>query len=149
MPDDQIGIANKTPHRGIPTTTVGWGTSYTQYTLEIFTDVSKTPMNDMAKMNDNSGELLSQKRRNKRIQLKFSAKPIGATASAAQNIAENLPAPGDIVKITCADDAQVACDLATDTTIVDDASAKYSPEGELVVDMTVTKWLGKVFVAQT
>ena len=145
---DQIGIANLTPKRGIPATTVGWNNG-TARTLTIFTDITKTPLADVAQMNDNSGELASQKRRNKRIQVKFSAKPVGAAATDAQAIAADLPQKMDLVTITAASDSQINCDNSADTAIVDDCSGKYSPEGEFVVDMTVTIWKGKVFAAQS
>lgn len=144
---DQIAVSGKARKFGIPSATVGWGTSYTQFTATIFTEVQKTMGADIDPTMDNDGERQGQNRRNKTIQLRFSAQPIGTAISDAQAICAALPNKGDLIKITCASDSQVACDLTADTAIVDDASVRYTPEGAAVLDFTITKWIGKLFVA--
>lgn len=144
---DQIAISGAGGYFGVPTTTVGWGTSYTQYTATVFSEIQKTMDADIDPTIDNSGERRGENRRNKRIQVRFSAHPIGTTTSVASP--PTLPHKGDMVHITCATDAQVACDGSANTALVDDASARYTPEGECVIDFTITIWLAKVFVALT
>jgi hypothetical protein len=157
---DQIGITGQAGSWGIPATTVTWDTTHnmgplsamvgaTAHSLTIFSEVTKTPDADIDPAVDNSGERLGHNRRNKRIGLRFSAHPKGANAAAAQAIAAALPNKGDALGIVCATDLQVACDGTTDTILVDECSSRYTPEGELVVDFTATKWLGKIFVALT
>jgi hypothetical protein len=138
---DQIGTTGNAKVWGVPATTV----TFNAHTLTIFTDVEKTMDADIDPTVDNSGERLGQNRRNKRIGLKFSAHPIGANAAAAQVIAADLPNKGDAITITCSNDSQIAS--GSDTVLVDSASARYTPEGELVVDFTATKWLSKAFIA--
>lgn len=154
---DQIGVTGNAKQWGIPASTVKWtGPSTTTHTLTIFTEISKTMLADIDPTLDNSGERLGENRRNKRVQLRFSAHPIGAAATNAQAIGADLPYPGDgagTLIITAASDAEADCSngsggaSTTDTALIDDASARWTPEGELVVDFTITKWIGKVFIA--
>lgn len=139
---DQIGITANAKFFGITPATV----TFNSHTLTIFTEIQKTMEADIDPHMDNSGERLGQNRRNKRIQIRFSATPIGAAASNALAIAADLPNKGDILtSITCSGDAQIASGSAS--AVVDECSARYTPEGALVVDMTATIWTGKTFVA--
>lgn len=145
---DQIGVSGKARKFGIPDCTVGWGTSYTQFSVTTYTQIQKDTDAAIAETKGNDGEKQGQNRTNKAIRLSFSAEPIGNAASNAQAIAAALPYKGDIVKITCADDAQVACDLSADTTVVESARARYVPDtNALVIDFEIVKHIGKVFIA--
>lgn len=143
---DQIGVTANAGQWGIPAATVAWAGTAGSHSLTVFTDFDKKVMADLDPTSDSSGERLGHNRRNKRVQLSFSAHPKGSNEAAAQAIAADLPYPGQIVTITAASDPQAASS-GSDTILVDDASGKWTPEGELVVSFTVTKWIGKVFVA--
>ena len=154
--NDQIGVAGNAKYWGIPATTVTWDTAHPMgplasmtgagaHSMTVFTDIEKTPDADIDPSQDNSGERLGHNRRNKRIGLKFSATPVGSKASDALAIGAALPAKGDALVIVCATDSQVACDGTTDTVLIDSISSRYTPEGALIVDISATKWLGKVF----
>lgn len=153
---DQIGVTGNAKQWGIPASTVTWTGPVATHTLTIFTEISKTMMADIDPTLDNSGEKLGQNRRNKRVQLRFSAHPIGTNAAAAQAIGADLPYPGDgagTLIISASHDAEADCSngsgaaSTTDTALIDDATARWTPEGELVVDFTITIWRGKVFTA--
>lgn len=145
---DHIGVTGNAFKRGIPATTITFtGRSGTARTLDIFTSVSKTPMADVAHTQDNNGQELASQRRNKRTQFRFSAKPHGAAVADAQTIAADLPQVNDPCTIVCANDSEIACDGTTDTCLIDAVDGAYSPENEFVIDLTVTKWFAKVFIA--
>lgn len=144
MANDHIGVAGKVMYRGIPAITVGW-TGSSARTLTIFNSVDKNPEADVATSKDNVGETIEMNRTNKRMKVKFQAKPISTTAALALAIAADLPIKMDILTITAASDASI--DSTGNTVICDSASAKWSPEGELVVDIEATVWTGKTFAA--
>ncbi|MGN6552525.1 MAG: hypothetical protein ACTHLW_02170 [Verrucomicrobiota bacterium] len=142
MSADQIGVTGKATYKGVVPVTITFGTpgnqtlaSATGNTLEIFTDVTKTPMADVTNTRDGDNEIINLGRTNKRMQLSFSAKPIGANRAAALAIAANCPLIQDIVVLTCAGDAQVAGNA-----YVDSANVKWTPDGDLVIDFQVTKY---------
>jgi hypothetical protein len=148
MAADQVGVTGNAFYRGVTAASVAFGTPGNQVpgsasgsTLSIFTEINKTPMADTAETRDNDNEVVAKARTNKRMQLRFSAKPFGAARSNALAIAAALPLKDDVVVITCAGDSQVA-----GTAYVDDSSARYSPEGELIVDLTVTKYANTFIV---
>ncbi len=144
---DQIGITGKARFLGVVEASVQWtDSSSTARTLAINSEVSKTMMADISDGKDREGEVQTRARRNKRIQLRFSATPVGSSATDARDIGANLPHAGDTCTITCTNDSQVATPSGG-TSIVDDATARYTAEGELVVDFTVTNWIGKAFIA--
>jgi hypothetical protein len=140
---DQIGVAGYAAVFGQPDPTISWN----GHTLTIFSEVSVTPDADLAQSRNNDGELLSQNRTNKRNVLRFSARAKGATIAEAQAIANDIPRKGDAVTIT-SNDPQVATGSGN-SSLVDDASKRYSPEGELIIDFSITTHLDKVFVALT
>ncbi|MDE2106987.1 MAG: hypothetical protein KGL39_57805 [Patescibacteria group bacterium] len=145
---DHIGVSGKAMYRGIPATTVGWNNG-TARTLTVFTDISKTPDADVKSSKDNNGETVEMNRVDKKMKLKFSAKPVSATtvAADAQAIAADLPNKMDILTITAASDASIDTTAGANTCVCDNATAKWSPENELVVDIEATIYIGKAFVA--
>lgn len=137
MAAEQIAVSGKAHYRGVPTTTVTFGTpgnqtaaSATGNSLTVFGSIEKTLEADIAESRDNDNEVVAISRSNKRIRLSFSAKPVGATRDAAITIAEACPYPGDVIVITCNEDGQIAVAAAW----VESASCRYSPDGELVMD---------------
>lgn len=144
MANDHIGVSGKAMYRGIPATTVAWNNG-TARTLTIFNSVDKNTEAEVKDSKDNTGETIEMNRTNKRVKVKFSAKPVGAAASNAQAIAADLPMKMDILTITAANDASI--DSTGNTVVCDSATAKWSPEGELTVDIEATVWTGKTFSA--
>lgn len=144
---DQIGLTGQAGFWGVTPTTVAWSGGTGSHSLTIFSEISKTSAADIDPSIDNEGERMGQNRRNKRRQVRFSAHPKGTDAAAALAIAADLPMQGDTATLTCAGDGQIAADGDPDTCLVDEATSRYTPEGELVVDFTVTIWIGKKFVA--
>jgi hypothetical protein len=137
MAAEQIAVSGKAHYKGIPTTTVTFGTpgnqtaaSATTHSLTLFGQIEKALDADLTESRDNDNEVIAINRSNKRIRLSFSAKPVGATRDAAITIAEACPYPGDVIVITCTEDTQVAATSAW----VDSASCRYTPDGELVID---------------
>lgn len=155
--NEQIGAASSARYYGVPGTTITWtgygssGGAGSSHSATVFGEISKTPMTDRTQAEDNTGEVQNMRRRNKRIQIRCSARPVAASITAALAIAADLPMQMDIVTITSTDDPQLACDGTPDTGVVDDASARYTPDGAdgVIIDFTITIWLGKTLVAQT
>ena len=139
-----IGTSNYAAYWGVPTVTVVWlGRSGTNRTGTIFTGVDKTNVTDTSTTIDNSGEIQAVRTRNDRLQFRLAVKPVAANAAAALVIMGDLPANNSAVTITA---PATETDLvATGTNLVDDSSASYTPEGEGVVNLTVTKHLAKTF----
>lgn len=136
-------------YRGIVPATLTFGTpgnqvvaSATGNTLTIFTSVQKTPMADKSESRDNDNEVLGKHRSNKRMQLQFSAKPIGAARADALAIAAACPLQDDAIVITCAGDAQIA-----GTAYVESAEVSWSPDGDLVITFTLIKYAATFAVA--
>ena len=151
MPQNQLAPAGKARFHGLyegGATITYNGRSLTARTLTLLESASVEPQADKAEAKDSDGEMQNIKFRNDRIQFSFSAAPIGATSILAEAIAEDLPTIGTLATITCAGNAQIATPVAG-STVIDSASAKFSPEGHAVIDMTVTHWIGKVFTAIT
>jgi hypothetical protein len=149
MPQNQLAPAGKARFHGVYEggASIAYnGRSATARTLTLLETANVEPMADKAEAKDSDGEMQNIKYRNDRVQFSFSAAPIGAAASDAEAIAEDLPKIGTLATITCAGNAQIATP-AGGTTVIDSASAKFSPEGHAVIDMTVTHWIGKVFTA--
>lgn len=142
---DQITQANNVPYRGIPDTQVTWtgsgdigGPGIALRKAQIFTEIRKTPMVDKHPFNDNQGERLGWGRTNKRVQMTFSAKPIGTDASGAFSFAEDLPLPGDVTVAITSSDPQLTA--LAGTVEVESCDTSYTPEGEVVINFTVIKW---------
>lgn len=151
MPQDQLAPSGKARFHGVyegGATIVYNGRSGTSRTLSLLESANVEPQADRADAKDSDGELQNMKYRNDRIQFSFTAAPIGATAAAAEAIAEDLPKIGSLATITCAGNAQIATPSGG-TTVIDSAVAKFTPEGHAVIDMTVTHWIGKVFTSIT
>lgn len=143
MAADQIAVSGKATYRGIPTTTVAFGTpgnqtvgSATGNSLTVFGSIDKTLEADTAETRDNNNEVIARHRSNKRTRLSFSAMPVGATRDAAITIAEACPYPGDVVVITCTEDTQVGSTEAW----VESASVKWSPDGDMTMDFVVVEY---------
>lgn len=151
MPQNQLAPAGKAKFFGVyegGASITYTGRSGTARTLTLLESADVEPMADIAESKDSDGEMQNMKARNDRIQFSFTAAPIGAAASDAETIGEDLPKIKTLATITCAGNAQIATP-AGGSTVIDSCSSKYSPEGHVVVTMTVTHWIGKVFTAIT
>ena len=146
MPTDpnHIGVTGMAMYRGIPATTVGW-TGSAARTLTIFNSIDKSPEANVKESGGNDGEIIEMNRTNKRMKVKFQCKPVGTAKSDALAIAADLPQKMDILTVTAASDSQIAS--TGNTVLCDSATAKWSPEGELTVDIDATVWIGKTFAA--
>lgn len=141
-----IGTANFAAYQGIPATTVTWtGRSGTSRAGTIFTAVEVTNLADESDTRDNQGEIQAERTRNDRLQYRFSVKPVAANAAAALAIAGDLPKKKSIVTVT-SDAAETDFSVAG-TILVQEASKSYTPEGEVVVNLTLIKHVGKTFAA--
>lgn len=141
-----IGTANYAAYQGIPATTVNWtGRSGTARAGTIFTTVDKEVVTDDSDTRDNQGEIQAERTRNDRMRFTFSVKPVAANAAAALAIAGDLPKKKSI--ITLSPDAAETDMAASGTILVENARASYTPEGEVVVTLTVIKHFGKTFAA--
>jgi len=143
MAAEQVAVSGQARYRGVPVITVTFGTpgnqtvgSATGNTLTVFTSVDKTLEADISESRDNDNEVKAIHRSNKRIRMSFSATPIGATRDAAVTIAENCPYPGDVAVITCTEDTQVG----SSEVWVESASCRWTPDGDLVIDMAVVEY---------
>ena len=144
MANDHIGVAGNAMYRGIPATTVAWNNG-TARSLTVFNSIDKSHEADVKDSKDNNGETIEMNRTNNRFKVKFSAKPVGAARADSLAIAADLPKKMDILTITAASDSQIAS--TGNTVVCDSASAKWSPDGELTVDIEATVWTGKTFAA--
>ena len=124
------------------------GRSTTSRTLTLLETANIEPMADKAEAKDSDGEMQNLKFRNDRIQFSFTAAPIGAAASDAEAILEDLPKIGSLATITCAGNAQIATPSGG-CTVIDACTGKLTPDGHAVIDMTVTHWIGKIFTSIT
>ena len=143
-----IGTSNYAVYAGVPAVTVTWlGGGTTSYNGTVYGSIEKTAAADISNTTDNSGEIQAQRDRNKRIQFRMTIKPVAATAAASSLIAGDLPRANSIVTIVA---PAAESDLnASGTNLCDDASTSYTPDGDVVVNLTVTKHLGKTFGALT
>ena len=143
MAAEQIAVTGNARYRGIPATTITFGTpgnqtvgSATGNTLTVFTSIEKTLEADIADSRNNDNEVVARSRSNKRIRMTFSASPIGATRDAAITVAENCPYPGDVAVLTCTEDTQIA----SSEVWIDSASCSWTPDGELVMAISCTEF---------
>lgn len=139
---DLIGVTNSAPMVGIMATTINWGTPGNQtsasanvYSATVFTQIKKSHQAEVSTTKDNSNEVLAIRRTNKTVSLSFSAKPVAATVVSAMAICAALPYKMDVVSIACASDSQLA-----GIAYVDTADASFTPDGDAVIDFTVTKY---------
>lgn len=143
----QLGIAATARYYGIPDPTISYtGRSGGARTLTIFNTANKEVMADVATSNGNDGERQNSRPTNDRIQFTCTAKPVGANAAAALDICEDLPLINSLATIVCASDTQIATP-AGGCSVIDSARTAYTPDGEATVELTITNWIGKVFVA--
>lgn len=147
MANDHIGVSGNAMYRGIPNFTVGWTGANGAHTLTIFNSADKTPEADVKTSKNNQGQTIEMNRTDKRIKVKFAGKPIGANVAAALAIAADLPQKMDILTITATAAGDASIDSSNGTAVCDSASAKWSPEGELTVDIEYTLWIGQTFAA--
>jgi len=156
MANDHIGISGGAMWRGIPGMTLGWtGTAARILTIHNSIDLSAEA--DVKHSKNNLGQTIEMNRTDKRRKIKFVCKPVSLTtvAADAQAIACDLPQKMDILTITAPSSTNTISNgistatSTTDTYICDSASAKWTPDGELVVDIEVTVWIGQVFVPFT
>ena len=149
---EHIGISGASQYRGIPLTTIGW-TAAAAHTLTILNSADVTNEADVKTSKDNFGEVIEMNRTSKRRKLKIQAKATSTTRALALAIAADLPIPMDILTIIIPSGTDImfagigTTSSTTDTYVCDHASAKFTPEGELVVDFEVTVWIGKVFAS--
>jgi len=145
MANDHIGVSGSAMYRGIPAFIVAWASS--AYSLTVFNSADKTPEADVKTSKNNVGQTIEMNRTDKRIKVKFAAKPVGAAAANALAIAANLPQKMDILTVTATAAGDSSIDSTSGTCVCDSCSAKWSPEGELTVDIEFTNWLGQTYVA--
>lgn len=143
----QIAVANQVRYYGIPDPTITFtGRSGSSRVLTIFNTANKSVQGEVASSNGNDGERQASRRTNDRVQFTCSAKPVGATAAAALDIAEDLPKLNTLCTIACTGDTQIATPSGG-SSVIDNAETAYTPEGEAMINFTITNWIGKVFVA--
>ena len=148
---DHIGVSGMAMYRGIPATTVAWTTAIGSHSLTVFNSIDKQPEANVKESAGNDGEIIEMNRTNKRFKVKFACKPVSSTTALALAIAEDLPMKMDILTVTVptGGDPQASSIVnATptgNTVICDSANAKWSPDGELTVDIDATVWIGKTF----
>jgi hypothetical protein len=149
----QIGSAGLARYFGTPLFAVQWvgNDGTTTRTLQIFTDVTKTPTATVTPGKDNANETINMARSDRKRQLKFSAQCCADNQADALAIATDLPMPMDIISIGHLTAAYTASDFTTtspiDTQIetpyavLDSAEARWTPDNWLVVDITATIYL--------
>jgi len=142
---DHIGVSGNAMFRGIPSFIIAWAAG--AYSVTVFNSVDKTPEADVKTSKNNLGATIEMNRTDKRIKVKLAAKPIGANQAAALAIAANLPQKMDILTVTATAAGDASIDSSSGTAVCDSASAKWSPDGELTVDIEYTLWTGQTYVA--
>lgn len=141
---DQIGTSGKARFTGIPAFTVTWG-SGTTYSMEVLQTLNVTPMVEAAESRDNDGEPQVLRRYNKRVQFSITGVPIGAASTNAKSVAEHLPYKNDVLTLG---GAGIPANLSQSGTVLcESADCSYTPDGELVVNMTGILYVGKTFAA--
>ena len=158
---DQIGATGHGGLAGIPASTITWNPTATAWTAgsgapwtggasisaTIFGEISCEPEADQTPGVDNAGEQQAFWNRNRRYRIRMNAKVRTGVIGTLQGPVL-VPKKGMLVLITCATDADVNCDgtnNTTDTALVESVSKSYTPEGEMVIDFTITKHSGKLF----
>jgi len=137
----QIGQAGYARAKGIPGMTVTWvGPSATTRTAKVFNSFRKRQPADVSDSHGNRGEWLSAWRRNKRIEIQIEAVAVGAKASDAASIADDLPVRNDLVAITGATDTSLnTANVANpDYIVTSDPETSKTPDGDAVISMTLT-----------
>jgi hypothetical protein len=146
MSQTNIGTANYATQFGVPASTVTWtGRSGTSRAGTLFNSAEISAGGESSMTRDNSGEIQAIRTINDTIQYRWVVKPVGANAAAALAICGDLPKKGSLITVT-SDAADTDVSVAG-SIIVDDASKSYTPDGEAVINLTVTKHVGKTFSA--
>lgn len=153
MAQNQLAPAGKAKYHGIFDFTIAYTGGRTGNAVDLAGKMTLEgsdiePMADVAESKGSDGEMDNFRPTNKRRQVSFSFAPRGNTGALAQAVANDLPDVKSLCTITCAGDAAIATP-AGGSTVVDSAKAAYTPDGHLIVTMTVTHWIGKVFTAIT
>lgn len=144
---DHIGVTGNAMYRGIPAFVIGWTGANGAHALTVFNSADKTPEADVKTSKNNVGQTIEMNRTDKRIKVKLAAKPVGSNVAAALAIAADLPQKMDILTVTATAAGDASIDSSAGTCVCDSASAKWSPENELTVDIEFTNWLGQTFTA--
>ncbi len=144
----QIGVSGSARKYGVPSLAIQWvgNDGATDRVLQIFSDVNKTPGATIQTGVDNANEIVTFNRSQRKRQVKFTAVATSDSIADAEAIATDLPLPMDIVSIghmaagafAVAGGGVVDAQIETAYAICDDAQARWSPEGALMVDFTVT-----------
>jgi hypothetical protein len=127
---------------GIPAATVTWtdpNDDAGSVTCTIFSEISKSSFAgvDYEQVNNNA-ELTGLVSARRGFDLSFSCIPIGATTAAAGEVAESMPAINQELTITMTDDVQAAGKCYCKS-----ASSRYTPDGDLVMDITARKYVAE------
>jgi hypothetical protein len=144
MPEN-VGTANYATKYGIPPTTLTWvGRSGTQ-TLSgtLFTAFEAASGGELSQTRDNNNEIRAQRLTNDSISFSITVKPIAANEAAALLIAGDPPKKNALITAT-GGDIQLT---ANGSNLCEEARTVYAPDGESLINMTITKHIGKTFVA--
>lgn len=146
MSQTNVGTSNYATHFGVPAGTVTWtGRSTTIRAGTIYNSYEITSGGEQSMTKDNTGEIQSIRTINDTISYKLVVKPVAANAAAALVIMGDLPRKGSILTLTS--DASVTDVSVSGTIVVDDASASYTPDGDGIINLSVTKHVGKTFAS--
>lgn len=147
MPQNQLAPANKARFHGIQDATITYtGRSATSRNLSGKMTLESSElevMADVAEAKDREGEVENIRPTNDRLQFSFSFTPLGAAASDAEDLAEDLPKLKTLCTIACAANVQIATPTGG-STVIDSVKARYTDK-HVILDFTVTHWFGKVF----
>lgn len=141
-----VGTANYATHFGIVGITCTWlGRSGGARVGTILNALEVSAGGEVTQTRDNSNEVQATRTTNDTIQITATVKPVSSTAALALAILGDLPKKNSIFTIV-ADAADT--DISTAGTIlVDEARKSYTPDGEGIINFTLTKHVGKTFVA--
>jgi hypothetical protein len=154
----QIGSAGVAKSFNIPQFAVQWtgANGTTTHTLYIMTNADKKPGNSVTKSKDNAGETIVINRTDRTITLSFSAHAASdqsgtGTQAMALGVATDLPQQMDMISIGhLATEYEISSfttatpidpQIETDYAVCDSAEARFTPEKEVVVDITCTIYL--------
>lgn len=144
MAQTNVGTSAYATHFGVPSGTVTWtGRSTTSRAGTIYNSIEISQGAEIKHTVDNTGEIQAIRTINDMISYKLVVKPIAANAAAALVIMGDLPKKGSVLTLTS--DASETDVSVSGTIIVDDASKSYTPDGEGIINLTVTKHVGKTF----
>jgi hypothetical protein len=153
----QIGAGGAARYYGIPALAVQWlgNDGATEYVGYIFGSVEKDGDANVQVGVDNANEKATQNRTQRKRSVKMSVKAQSTTLELAEAIATMIPLKNDLVSIghmtagsfvggsisggvVTPPTSPVDPQIETPCAVVDSASARWSPEGELVIDFSLT-----------